>query len=88
MEGIKPEALHGPFHPTRSTGGFLHLKPGTCATEISLKHLLASADGQSGLFTSSSFQKLTVAADVSVVPLVTGKAAVKLMIVQIKSASN
>lgn len=46
---------------------------------------LTLAEEESGLSQYSSFQKLTVAADVSVVPLVTSKAAVKLMIVQIKS---
>lgn len=49
-------------------------KSGSCAAEISLKPLLTLVWGGWGRpFSSSSFQRLTVAADVSVVPLVTGQ---------------
>lgn len=85
MERIEPDALQGSFHPTWFHAQFPPSKVGHLCCGDQPEALTDLGRGRVRPHSCSSFQKLTVAADVSVVPLVSGKAAVKLMIVQIKS---
>lgn len=83
MRELSQVPLQDPFYPTRFHMQFPPFEVWYCAAGISLKASVTLAEGGQAFFMSLLSE--TVAADVSVVLLVTGKAAVKLMVVQIKS---